>query len=283
MSEGETMQTINVTLNEKTGARLEGWAIDPHVSTDEVRARPAMIVAPGGGYLNLAHREAEPVAARWLGMGYQVLILRYSVLLEAPGQGVEPEPNLAARYPVQVGEAARAVAYVREHADELGVDPERIFIMGFSAGAHVAVSLAERWRDFGETSRPRGVIGCYPMLRALERGDVALQEFSALAVCGTKRPSDEQRAEVDLVERANASMPPLFLWHTSEDGLVPATDTARLAARAMELGVPCELHIYREGHHGSGLCDHTTSANGEHVNPHNASWASLADEWARAL
>ncbi len=277
------MQTINVTLNEKTGARLEGWAIDPHVSTDEVRARPAMIVAPGGGYLNLAHREAEPVAARWLGMGYQVLILRYSVLLEAPGQGVEPEPNLAARYPVQVGEAARAVAYVREHADELGVDPERIFIMGFSAGAHVAVSLAERWRDFGETSRPRGVIGCYPMLRALERGDVALQEFSALAVCGTKRPSDEQRAEVDLVERANASMPPLFLWHTSEDGLVPATDTARLAARAMELGVPCELHIYREGHHGSGLCDHTTSANGEHVNPHNASWASLADEWARAL
>lgn len=283
MSEGETMQTINVTLNEKTGARLEGWAIDPHVSTDEVRARPAMIVAPGGGYLNLAHREAEPVAARWLGMGYQVFILRYSVLLEAPGQGVEPEPNLAARYPVQVGEAARAVTYVREHADELGVDPERIFIMGFSAGAHVAVSLAERWRDFGETSRPRGVIGCYPMLRALERGDVALQEFSALAVCGTKRPSDEQRAEVDLVERANASMPPLFLWHTSEDGLVPATDTARLAARAMELGVPCELHIYREGHHGSGLCDHTTSANGEHVNPHNASWANLADEWARAL
>ncbi len=277
------MQTINVTLNEKTGARLEGWAIDPHVSTDEVRARPAMIVAPGGGYLNLAHREAEPVAARWLGMGYQVLILRYSVLLEAPGQGVEPEPNLAARYPVQVGEAARAVTYVREHADELSVDPERVFIMGFSAGAHVAVSLAERWRDFGETSRPRGVIGCYPMLRALERGDVALQEFSALAVCGTKRPSDEQRAEVDLVERANASMPPLFLWHTSEDGLVPATDTARLAARAMELGVPCELHIYREGHHGSGLCDHTTSANGEHVNPHNASWASLADEWARAL
>ncbi len=277
------MQTINVTLNEKTGARLEGWAIDPHVSTDEVRARPAMIVAPGGGYLNLAHREAEPVAARWLGMGYQVFILRYSVLLEAPGQGVEPEPNLAARYPVQVGEAARAVTYVREHADELGVDPEHIFIMGFSAGAHVAVSLAERWRDFGETSRPRGVIGCYPMLRALERGDVALQEFSALAVCGTKRPSDEQRAEVDLVERANASMPPLFLWHTSEDGLVPATDTARLAARAMELGVPCELHIYREGHHGSGLCDHTTSANGEHVNPHNASWASLADEWARAL
>lgn len=283
MSEGETMQTINVTLNEKTGARLEGWAIDPHVSTDEVRARPAMIVAPGGGYLNLAHREAEPVAARWLGMGYQVFILRYSVLLEAPGQGVEPKPNLDARYPVQVGEAARAVTYVREHADELGVDPERVFIMGFSAGAHVAVSLAERWRDFGETSRPRGVIGCYPMLRALEWGDVALQEFSALAVCGTKRPSDEQRAEVDLVERANASMPPLFLWHTSEDGLVPATDTARLAARAMELGVPCELHIYREGHHGSGLCDHTTSANGEHVNPHNASWANLADEWARAL
>lgn len=277
------MRQVCIALNEETGARLEGWAIDPHISTNEVRPRPAMIVAPGGGYLNLAHREAEPVAARWLGMGYQVFILRYSVLLGTPKEGVEPEPNLAARYPVQVGEAARAVSYVREHAEELGVDARRVFIMGFSAGAHVAVSLAERWRDFGEASRPRGVIGCYPMLRALDSGDDALQEFSALAVCGTKHPIDEQRAEVDLVEHANASMPPLFLWHTSEDGLVPATDTARLAARAMELGVPCELHIYREGHHGSGLCDQTTSAHGEHVNPHNASWASLADEWAQAL
>ncbi|WP_322150639.1 alpha/beta hydrolase [Paratractidigestivibacter sp.] len=277
------MRQVRITLNEETGARLEGWAIDPHISASEVRARPAMIVAPGGGYLNLAHREAEPVAARWLGMGYQVFILRYSVLLGAPEECVEPQPNLDARYPVQVGEAARAVAYVREHAEELGVDAERVFILGFSAGAHVAISLAERWQDFGEAARPRGVVGCYPMLRALDRGDDVLREYSALAVCGTKHPSDEQRAEVDLVEHANASMPPLFLWHTSEDGLVPPADTARFAARAMELGVPCELHIYREGHHGSGLCDQTTSAHGEHMNPHNATWAALADEWARGL
>lgn len=278
------MQQVCVVLNEKTGARLEGWAIDPHISTAEVKARPAMIVAPGGAYLALAHREAEPVAARWLGMGYQVFILRYSVLLGAPGaDGQMPEPNLAACYPAQVGEAARAVAYVREHAAELGVDAGRVFVMGFSAGAHVAISLAERWRYFGEATRPSGVIGCYPMLRALDQGDDALQEFAALAVCGTTDPDETQRSRVDLVEHVNALMPPLFLWHTSEDELTNPVDTARFAARAMELGVPCELHIYREGQHGSGLCDHTTSANGEHVNPHNASWAELADEWARAL
>ncbi len=68
--------------------------------------------------------------------------------------------------------------------------------------------------------------------------------------------------------------PILFLWHTSEDGLTSPADTARFAARAMELGVPCELHIYREGGHGSGLCDDTSSAHGEYVNPHNATWAA---------
>ncbi len=278
------MQQVCVVLNEKTGARLEGWAIDPHISTGEVKARPAMIVAPGGAYLALAHREAEPVAARWLGMGYQVFILRYSVLLGAPGaDGQMPEPNLVACYPAQVGEAGRAVAYVREHAVELGVDPARVFVMGFSAGAHVVVSLAQRWQDFGEASRPNGVIGCYPMLRMLEKSDYELQPLCALAVCGTTDPDEAQRARVDLVEHANALMPPLFLWHTYEDGLTSPIDTARFAARAMELDVPCELHIYREGQHGSGLCDHTTSAHGEHVNPHNASWAELADEWARVL
>ncbi len=278
------MQQVCVVLNEKTGARLEGWAIDPHISTGEVKARPAMIVAPGGAYLALAHREAEPVAARWLGMGYQVFILRYSVLLGAPEADRQmPEPNLAACYPAQVGEAARAVAYVREHAAELGVDPGHVFVMGFSAGAHVVVSLAQRWQDFGEASRPSGVIGCYPMLRMLEKSDYELQPLCALAVCGTTDPDETQLAQVDLIEHANALMPPLFLWHTSEDGLTSPIDTARFAARAIELGVPCELHIYREGQHGSGLCDHTTSARGEHVNPHNASWAELADEWARVL
>ncbi len=278
------MQTICVELNGRTGARLEGWALDAHLSSTETKARPAMVVAPGGAYLALAHRESEPVAARWLGMGYQAFILRYSVLLSPAGpDGQMPEPNRAARYPVQVKEAARAVAYVRGHADELGVDPGRVFLMGFSAGAHVAFSLAERWRDYGEASRPNGVIGCYPMLRMLEEGSFELRPLAALAVCGTTDPDEEQLAAVDLVAHANADMPPLFLWHTSEDGTTDPVDTARLAARALELGVPCELHLYRQGHHGSGLCDETTSARGEHINLHNASWAKLADEWARAL
>ncbi len=278
------MQQIHVVLNEETSACLEGLALDPHISSAETKPRPAMIVAPGGGYLALAHREAEPVAARWLGMGYQAFILRYSVLLGSPEEGAPmPEPNRAARYPVQVVEAARAVAYVREHAEELGVDADRVFVLGFSAGAHVAISLAERWADYGEQSRPTGVIGCYPMLRMLEQSDFELQPLSALAVCGTTEPDEAQVAAVDLVEHANAAMPPLFLWHTSQDQLTNPVDTARLAARAMELGVPCELHIYREGNHGSGLCDETTSAHGEHVNPHNATWAALADEWARRL
>ena len=97
------------------------------------RKRPCILICPGGGYEHLAEREAEPIAIRMNSMGFNACVLRYSLI-----------PN---EYPVPLYEAAYAVKYIRDHADEWGINPDKIVIAGFSAGGHVAASLGTLWNQ----------------------------------------------------------------------------------------------------------------------------------------
>lgn len=126
--------------------------------TDRI-LRPAVVVAAGGAYAYVSPREAEPVALRLAGFGINAYTVVYRT---AP-----------VRYPQNVQDLAAAVAWVRAHAAEHNTDPNRIIVMGFSAGGHCAASLGLAWRDAGlwqplgltpEQVRPNGMILCYPVI-----------------------------------------------------------------------------------------------------------------------
>ena len=118
---------------QKTGeAVLHGYLLDA-ISVAPEKKRPAVIVCAGGGYARRSDREAEPVILQFLSMGYHGFLLDYSVA-----------PN---RFPTSVRELALAVSMVREHAEEWHVDPEKIFVCGFSAAGHLCCSLGEFWNQ----------------------------------------------------------------------------------------------------------------------------------------
>ncbi len=143
----------------------EAW-IDACIA-DPVRGftRRAMLVIPGGGYGAVcSDREGEPIALAFMAEGFNAFVLHYTVGRKKP-------------YPAQLREASLAMAHIRTHAEEYGVDPHRVFTVGFSAGGHLAGSLAvlwhreEAWKDSGieyGQNRPDGAVLVYPVVSGTE-------------------------------------------------------------------------------------------------------------------
>lgn len=140
------------------------------------KKRPAVIICPGGGYSFTSDREAEPIALSFTTKGYHAFVLRYSV-----GQ--------AAAMPRPLSELAQTVAYVRDHREEWFVDADKVFVCGFSAGAHLAASLGVFWnredvlkeyKDQFEKIKPNGMILGYPVLdlfSSTNRLDIGIEGY----------------------------------------------------------------------------------------------------------
>lgn len=149
-----------ITLSEERNAYFITYLIENSEEFQNGIARPLIIICPGGGYSYLSEREAEPIARAYLAAGYQAIVLHYGIDQHA----VMPGP---------LHDIAQTVAYAREHSKEWQVNPDQIFVCGFSAGAHVAASLGVFWKnrellpdyaDQPELIRPNGMILCYPVL-----------------------------------------------------------------------------------------------------------------------
>ncbi len=232
--------------------------------------RPAIVICPGGGYAMTSDREAEPIALRFLDLGFQTFVLRYTVA-----------PDTA--FPGHLLELAAAVATVRRHAAEWRIDPDRIFVMGFSAGGHLAASLGVFWnRDFvagplGLTAadvRPNGMLLGYPVITS---GSLAHQD-TIRNVLG-ERYTEENRALVSLEEQVTADTPPTFLWHTFDDAVVPVENSLLLAQALRRHQVPFELHILPHGAHGLALAEPETGM----VMESCRDWPQWAARWIRSL
>lgn len=263
---------------EKAGAvhgkyqpRLIGYL---HSDSEELKMsgkRAAVIICPGGAYQFKSDREAEPVAMRFMAAGMQAFVLQYSV---APS-----------RYPCAVLELAESVAMVREHAGEWGIDPEKIFICGFSAGGHLCATLGTLWKDeifqqaFGTGNfsyKPSGMILCYPV--------ITMGEFTHKESCANLTGPDgspKLREKLSLEKQVTADTLPTFIWHTQEDDAVPAENTLLFTCALRKYRVPFELHIYERGGHGLSLCDETTASNQDQIVLDNAGWMEHAVRWLK--
>jgi len=219
------------------------------------RKRPAVLVIPGGGYAGVSDREAEPIALRFLAHGYVPFILRYSV---AP-----------LHFPTQLREAAMAMRYIREHAEEYEVNPQMVTAVGFSAGGHLCGCLGTMYdcpevADLGtaEQLRPDGLALCYPVTLGWGKTHGGTMD-------NISGGDEVLRQRLSLDRQIRSDMPPVFLWHTRDDGAVPVRNSLILAEKMDEQGVDFTMHIYRRGWHGLSTSDHQVYST--NVTP-DASW-----------
>ncbi len=205
------------------------------------RKRPAVLILPGGGYEHVSEREAEPVALRFAARGYCAFVLKYSCW-----------PHV---FPQALREAAMAMSYIRQNAGEFCVDPAMVAAVGFSAGGHLAGCLGTMFdgdavADLGAASllRPDALGLCYPVAVAWGR----THEGSFENLSGA---DPQLRQQLSLEKLVRTDMPPVFLWHTSQDASVPCRNSLILAQALEEAGVPFALHIYHKGPHGLSTAD----------------------------
>lgn len=220
---------------------LKCYILDTAPSATFHRVHPAVLVIPGGGYSHVSRREGEPVALRFLTRGWCAFVLDYSIF--------------PLRFPVALREAAMAMCYIRQNAAALCVDPEMVAAMGFSAGGHLCGCLGTLYDapevgelGPGELIRPDALGLCYPV--ALSWGRTHGGSFDCLC---SEDAVLRQRLSLDRLVRPD--MPPVFLWHTRDDGTVPCRNCLVLAERLDDLGVDLSLHIYRTGTHGLSTAD----------------------------
>jgi acetyl esterase/lipase len=234
-------------------------------STHHDRPGPAIIVAPGGSYHHLAANHEGRQIANWFNaMGITAFVLQY---------------RLGPRYhhPIELGDAQRAMRFVRSRAKELNIDPAEVGFMGFSAGGHLASTLATHF-DSGnvsapdlidrENSRPDFVILAYPVISMTA---VYSHKGSAENLLGN--PPDPALAKA-LSNELNVTSftPPTFLFSTSADTLVPPENTVAFYLALRSASVPAEMHIFEKGPHGVGL-DLNDVALSE--------WGTLLRNWLR--
>ncbi len=207
----------------------------------------AVLILPGGGYGMLSSQEGEGYAGLFQLHGFRSYVLNYRLASEGH------------RHPAMLEDAARAMRLVRSRASVDGFHPNKILIIGSSAGGHLAATLLTKWDDGNpsspdpverESSRPDLGVLCYPVITMTEK----THNGSRQNLLG-EDPPQALMEELSAERHVTPTTPPCFLWHTWEDAAVPVENALVFAAALRAQGVPFECHIYQDGGHGLGMKD----------------------------
>lgn len=221
----------------------------------------AIVFSPGGGYVRVSDGKTD---ARWLNsLGITVFVLKYR--LDDYG------------HPAPLQDVLRAIRIVRSRAAEFGIRPERIGVMGGSAGGHLSACAATMWdAPEGKTSHALDAISARPNFAALIYPVVTMEDpfvhkGSRRALFG-KEPTTEQIQAFSLEKRVRTNTPPMFLVATMADKSVPVENSLKLYQALRDANVPAELHVYAAGAHGN--------SRDEQYGP-TAKWPERCEEWLR--
>jgi acetyl esterase/lipase len=225
----------------------------------------AVIIAPGGSYRSLSMNNEGRAPANYLNsLGVAAFVLRYRL-------------GPLYHHPVELGDIQRAIRTIRSQADQWHIAPDRIGVMGFSAGGHLASSASTHF-DNGNpeaadaidrvSSRPDFAVLCYPVISFVEP---FAHQGSKNFLLG-ENPAPALVRSLSSETQVTASTPPTFLFHTNADATVPVENSVAYFLALRKAGVPAELHIFKEGRHGVGLAMQ---------DPALAEWSRLLANWLR--
>lgn len=226
--------------------------------------KATIVVCPGGGYGHLADHEGHTIAVWLNSIGITAAVLKY---------------RLGPRYnhPSPMQDATRAMRTVRARAKEWNLDPNRIGILGFSAGGHLASTIATHF-DGGDPNATD------PIERASSRPDIAVLAYpvismdAAITHAGSRKnllgdtPSPELVELLSNEKQVTPQTPPTFLFHTVDDDVVRVENSLLFAEGLRKAKVPYELHVFEKGSHGLGLAQN---------DPALSVWPKLLENWLR--
>jgi acetyl esterase/lipase len=241
-------------------------AITVYMPSNTTGPMTAVIVAPGGSYRNLSmNNEGRSPASYLNALGVAAFVLRYRL---------GPQYH----HPIELGDVQRAIRTVRLRAAEWHIAPDRIGVMGFSAGGHLASSASTHF-DAGKpdapdpiervSSRPDFAVLCYPVISFVEPWTHQGSKTSLLG----ENPDPALARSLSSETQVTASTPPTFLYHTNADATVPVENSIAYFLALRKAGVAAELHVFKDGRHGSGLALQDVAL---------SEWPKLLANWLRA-
>lgn len=232
----------------------------------------AVIICPGGAYSGLAMSYEGTAVAEWMrGLGVAAFTLKYRL-------------GPTYRHPIEMGDAQRALRWVRANAKQFGIDTARVGILGFSAGGHLASTAATHF-DAGNPAaadtvdrhpcRPAFQILIYPVITM----DASFTHGGSRSNLLGNNPSQALVDSLSNEKMVTARTPPCFLVHTRDDGVVPFKNAQVYNDSLKKKNVPVEFRIYQSGPHGFGMADGKAGAPNI---PELATWPGFAKEWLQA-
>lgn len=259
------MRIVEFSLPTAGGhATARGYLHDVSETMPVHAVRPCVVVCPGGGYNHCSEREKDPPALALFAAGYQVFTLSYST------------GDLARDFRPLM-ELSLLIMKIREQHVQWQVEPDKIAVMGFSAGGHLAASIGTLWNHEaltckldtnGGQNRPNALVLCYPVITSGEH-----ENPGSLQLVSGGDPS--LRAFFALEKHVSADTPPTFLWHTADDATVPVENTLLFCEALRGHGIPFESHIFQHGKHGLSMCNAEVNS----PNPACAPWFGLCLSW----
>ena len=233
----------------------------------------AVVIFPGGGYSGLANDHEGKQPALWLNtLGVSAFVVKYRL------------GSAGYRHPIEMGDGQRAVRWVRANAAKYGIDPKRVGVLGFSAGGHMAATVSTHY-DEGNASAADSIDrkGCRPDWSLLGYPVITMDKtFTHMGSRENLLGTTPSQALVDSMsneKQVTAKTPPAFLFHSTDDGVVPIKNSRAYLDSLKKRGVAGELKEYDHGGHGYGMADGKGGAPTDAV---LNTWPGLAAKWMEA-
>ncbi len=263
---------VNITADGRVS--LSPYILDKSPEMPLSDLRPAVVVIPGGGYQALSDREGEPIAMAFAAMGFNTFVLRYSI-------------GEYAAFPNPLVDLMKAMKIIHDRAAEWNTNPDKISVVGFSAGGHLVASLGVYWNNEeilktagvkAEEAKPNALILCYPVITSGNK-----KEPGTIATAAKGHEEPDIFDKLSLEKHVGPHTPPCYICHTFFDSVVPVENSLLFANALAANNVAFELHITQDGVHGLALGDHVTSIGPLLHNKEFSAWVKGSGEWMKKL
>ena len=258
------MKNYTVEVNELWRSLPGGPTITAYIPQNQSHDC-AVVILPGGAYYLRAEHEGKGYAEFFAQNGILSFVVDYRCLTD--------------KFPIPLQDARRGVQFVRHHAQRYGISPDKIALMGSSAGGHLTALTCTYKEDFpplqpdeidSVSYHPNAQILCYPVIKLFGKGITHIN--SGKNLLGDRYAELAEDLSPDLI--ADKSVPQTFIWHTFEDEAVNVINSLDYARSLRYQNVPVEMHIFPEGYHGLGL-----ACGDDKIQRHVAQWSSMLLCW----